>query len=111
MEKIIHIVHFQFYDTATPEEIKGVCECFVGLKENCIHPTTQKPYILSTTGGKDNSPEGLQGIFTHSYILEFASKEDRDYYISHDPAHMAFGHSLTGIVQKVMVMDFVPGVY
>lgn len=32
----------------------------LGLKDKCIHPTSQKPYIKSFTGGKDNSPEGLQ---------------------------------------------------
>ena len=28
------------------------------LKDQCIHPTSQKPYIRSFTGGKNNSPEG-----------------------------------------------------
>lgn len=103
------------------------------MKDQCIHPTSQKSYILSAIGGKDNSPEGLQvcdhvsakglleqdrdlvntqqGVFTHTWVLEFASKADRDYYIADDPAHKAFGSSLTGIVQKVMVMDFAPGVF
>lgn len=83
-------------------------------------------------GGKDNSPEGLQVCletqptsyvalrangddqrgYSHSFVLEFSSTDDRDYYIKHDPAHMAFGAYLTGIVEdKVMVMDFVPGVF
>ena len=52
-----------------------------------------------------------QGVFTHTYILEFDSESDRNYYIKDDPAHMAFGHSLTGIVEKVMVMDFLPDVF
>ena len=33
---------------------------FFALKEACIHPSTQKPYIRSCIGGKDHSPEGLQ---------------------------------------------------
>lgn len=36
-----------------------VCAGLLALKDNCLHPTTQKPYILSATGGKNNSPEGL----------------------------------------------------
>lgn len=32
----------------------------LGLKDGCIHPTTQKQYIKSLTGGKDNSIEGAQ---------------------------------------------------
>ena len=30
----------------------------LGLKEQCLHPTSQKPYIKSFSGGKNNSPEG-----------------------------------------------------
>lgn len=33
---------------------------FFKLKETCVNPETQKPYILSIKGGRDNSPEGLQ---------------------------------------------------
>lgn len=33
---------------------------FFGLKRLCIHPVTQKPYILSISGGIDNSIEDLQ---------------------------------------------------
>ena len=32
----------------------------MALKDTCLHPTSQKPYILSFTGGKDHSPEGAQ---------------------------------------------------
>lgn len=32
----------------------------LALKQNCKHPETGKPYILSFEGGKENSPEGLQ---------------------------------------------------
>jgi hypothetical protein len=30
----------------------------LALSEKCIHPTSQKPYIKSFSGGKNNSPEG-----------------------------------------------------
>jgi hypothetical protein len=30
----------------------------LALGEKCIHPNSQKPYIKSFTGGKNNSPEG-----------------------------------------------------
>lgn len=106
-----------------------MCLRFISLKDTCIHPISKQPYIVSIIGGKDNSPEGLQvrwsrhhcGFddndygqrgYSHSFVLEFSSADDRDYYIKHDPAHMAFGGYLTGIVQNnVMVTDFVPGVY
>jgi len=112
MSKIIHIVHFKFFPTAEEEAIREVCRRFIGLKDACIHPISKQSYIVSATGGKDNSPEGLQHGYSHSFVLEFSSIDDRDYYINHDPAHMAFGGYLTGIVENnVMVMDFVPGVF
>jgi hypothetical protein len=34
----------------------------VGLAEKCIHPTSNKPYVKSHGGGRDNSPEGQQVV-------------------------------------------------
>lgn len=101
----------------------------LALKDNCIHPTSQKPYIQAVSGGQDNSPEGIQvsgegmssvhisitnipknGI-THAFVVHFASADDRDYYVSKDPAHLAFVKSLDGIIEKAQVVDFIDGVY
>lgn len=43
--------------------------------------------------------------------MEFASEEDRKYYVEEDPAHFAFKKSLKELVQKVGVVDYTPGVY
>jgi len=32
----------------------------LALKDNCIHPSSQRPYIKSSIGGIDNSIEGIQ---------------------------------------------------
>jgi hypothetical protein len=106
----------------------------LNLRENCIHPTTQKPYIKASAGGKDNSIEGLQvctvhvscncnlviwtmvvltaknGI-THVFVVEFENEEDREYYVRSDPAHQAFVKSLDGVIEKAQVVDFTPGVF
>lgn len=29
----------------------------LALKDDCMHPTTNKPYIKSSIGGRNNSPE------------------------------------------------------
>lgn len=31
-------------------------------EDNCIHPTSQKPYILALSGGADNSLKEIQLI-------------------------------------------------
>lgn len=35
----------------------------LALAHTCLHPETQKPYLKSITGGKDNSIEGIQVAF------------------------------------------------
>lgn len=97
------------------------------LKDNCVHPTSQQPYIKSASGGKDNSPEGIQVSFpeipkdgklrgyftnarqngiTHAFVVEFASAADRDYYVQSDPSHLAFVKTLDGLIEKAQVIDF-----
>ena len=102
----------------------------LALKVNCVHPTSQQPYITSVAGGADNSPEGVQVCFafyylykramliqamkggiTHAFVMEFANADDRAYYVSKDPAHQTFIKSLGGIVEKAQVIDFTDRVY
>ncbi len=52
-----------------------------------------------------------QGAFTHGFVFEFESEEDRKYYLEKDPAHLEFGRSLEGLIENVRVVDFVPGVF
>lgn len=82
---------------------------FLSLKKRCTHPVYKTPYILSLTGGRDNSPEGLQDGLTHAFVVEFRSVWERDYYVRDDPDHRVFKDSIEKIVDKVVVMDFEPG--
>ncbi|KAJ5121670.1 uncharacterized protein N7515_009631 [Penicillium bovifimosum] len=107
---IIHIVLFQFKADVAAEAIRDVCGRMLALKDNCIHRSSQKPYIISASGGKDNSPEGIQNGITHAFVVEFASAADRDYYVESDPAHQAFVKSLDGLIEKAQAIDFTNGV-
>ncbi|KAI6855957.1 hypothetical protein KC338_g7891, partial [Hortaea werneckii] len=49
------------------------------------------------------------GGFSHGFVSEFQSEEDRKYYLEQDPAHLEFVASLKGIVENVRVVDFEPG--
>ncbi|KAL5362636.1 hypothetical protein BJX96DRAFT_154282 [Aspergillus floccosus] len=108
---VTHIVLFQFKADATPEVVKDVCSRMLALKDECIHPTSQKPYIKFSSGGADNSPEGIQNGITHAFVVEFASAADRDYYVKEDPTHQEFVRSLGGVIEKAQVIDFTPGVF
>lgn len=55
--------------------------------------------------GTNNSPENLNQGLTHCFLLTFHSEQDRDAYLVH-PAHKAFGNLLTGILDKVTVVDY-----
>jgi hypothetical protein len=47
--------------------------------------------------------------YTHAFVVEFASKEDRDYYITKDPIHSEYAKALldaVGGVENVLVVDF-----
>jgi hypothetical protein len=46
---------------------------------------------------------------THAFVVVFPSEEDRDYYVRHDPAHLAFVKSIATVVEKAQVLDFTPG--
>ncbi|OCK78967.1 hypothetical protein K432DRAFT_444246 [Lepidopterella palustris CBS 459.81] len=108
---VTHIVLFQFKSSASPEAVQDVCKRMIALKDICIHPTSQKPYIVSSSGGTDNSPEGLQNGITHAFVVEFASAEDRDYYVTEDPSHQAFVKSIGDVVEKAQVVDFTGGAF
>ncbi|KAG9229688.1 hypothetical protein BJ875DRAFT_507791 [Amylocarpus encephaloides] len=108
---IIHIVLFEFKPTTELELIQEVCKNMLALRHNCVHPRTNRPYIIESSGGRDNSPEGHQGGFSHGFVSHFANEQDRRYYIEEDPAHQAFVKSLDGIIQNVRVVDYEPGKY
>ncbi|EUC39037.1 hypothetical protein COCVIDRAFT_35306 [Bipolaris victoriae FI3] len=106
---IIHVVLFEWKPTASSDQISEACKQMLALKDKCIHPTSQKPYIKSFSGGKNNSPEGHSGNFTHGFVVEFESEEDRDYYVYKDPAHQDFVKLAGEVANGVKVFDYEPG--
>jgi len=55
--------------------------------------------------------DGRQGGLTHGFVVEFASPEDRDYYVTKDPSHMAFVKKNSPRFDDVRVVDYQKGVY
>ena len=97
---VIHVVHFKFKPTATPAQIAGVEEGFAALKGKISE-------VQSLQGGTDISPEKLSDGFTHCWIVTFKNEKDRDAYIVH-PAHKAFVETLKAVLEKPLVVDFIP---
>ncbi|KAI1429009.1 stress responsive A/B barrel domain-containing protein [Xylaria sp. FL1777] len=101
-----HLVLFQFKAGVDAELVEKAFATMLSLKDACLHPTTQKPYIRSLTGGKDNSPEGLQNGIQYAFVVEFENTDDRDFYIHKDQAHKDFVASLKTVMEKAIVVDY-----
>ncbi|KFY23654.1 hypothetical protein V491_02462, partial [Pseudogymnoascus sp. VKM F-3775] len=86
---IIHIVLFEFAADADPKAVNDICKRMLNLSNTCRHPENGQQYVFNGTGGKNNSPEGLDGGLTHAFISHFVSEEDRKYYLEKDPVHLA----------------------
>ncbi|KAK6401048.1 hypothetical protein LTR95_019236 [Oleoguttula sp. CCFEE 5521] len=126
---IIHIVLFEFKSSASEAQVSEVhrtlhpilpvpfltapqiCNRMAGLPSICVHPTTQKSYITSHGGGRDNSPENQAGGFTHGFVCEFENQKDRDYYLHEDPKHVQFVKDIGEHVANVRVVDYEKGVF
>ncbi|KAH8172644.1 stress responsive a/B barrel domain-containing protein [Sarocladium implicatum] len=100
-----HIVLFQFREDVGAD----TCEAMMSLKNECLHPTSQKPYIKSLTGGRDHSIENRQCGIQYAFVAEFASLEDRDYYVTSDPAHQSFVKIAGEVLEKAIVVDYTQG--
>ncbi|KAJ4318626.1 hypothetical protein N0V94_004331 [Neodidymelliopsis sp. IMI 364377] len=106
---IIHIVFFEWKASASHAQVEEACSRMLALQHKCLGASSQKPYIKSFSGGRNNSSEGHAGPFTHGFVVEFESEEDRDYYVSKDPAHQDFIKFAGELLQNVKVLDYEPG--
>ncbi|KAK4178556.1 hypothetical protein QBC36DRAFT_324469 [Triangularia setosa] len=106
---VIHVVMFSFKPLATAEEIQGVCDSLLALKDSCLHPDTNRPYMKNITGGVNTHMGDAQDRVTHAFVSEFDSDEDREYFLKTDPAYAAFWDGAKGIVEKTQVVGFRPG--
>ncbi|KAL4885402.1 dabb-domain-containing protein [Aspergillus karnatakaensis] len=107
---VTHIVLFRMKAGLDAQAIEEACQRVVDLRNACLHPSTQQPYIKSFRAGRNNSPERRDGGFTHAFVAEFETEEDRDYYVSMDPVHIALNKELVLVVEDFQVVDFSDGV-
>jgi hypothetical protein len=52
--------HFHTSAERDMQTMNQITSKFFGLKKTCLHLNTHAPYIVSLTGGKENSVENLQ---------------------------------------------------
>jgi hypothetical protein len=95
-----HVVMFSFRDDAPPDRIREVEAAFAALKGLV-------PGIVDLEWGTNESPEGLADGFTHCFLVTLLDAAARDAYLPH-PAHVAFTQELKPILERVLVVDYVP---
>ena len=100
MSSYRHIVMFKFKGDAPAAKVQGVVDAFKALP-------SKLPSIQGFEWGTNVSPEGLDQGFTHIFTVTFASKEALEKHYLHEPAHQAFVALLDGLLDKVLVVDYV----
>ena len=93
-----HIVLFKFKDETTVQELKAIENNFAALPSKI-------PEIINFEWGTNNSPEGLNKGFTHSFLVSFKNEEGRAAYLPH-PDHKAFVAFIGPYVDDVLVLDY-----
>jgi hypothetical protein len=102
MSSYRHIVMFKFKDDAPAAKVQGIVDAFKALPGKL-------PAIQAFECGTNVSPEGLDQGFTHIFTVTFASKEALEKHYLHEPSHQAFVAMLGGVLDKVLVVDYVAG--
>ncbi|EIW70082.1 hypothetical protein TREMEDRAFT_29841, partial [Tremella mesenterica DSM 1558] len=98
------------FKLASEDLLSSFVEKFKTLSQNCLDKNGQR-YIKSIRGGKQISPEGMDGGMQVVFIVEFDDKEHADYYLDHDSAHADFKKLARAKYQVngVFCLDFVEG--
>ncbi|KAB2571892.1 hypothetical protein BFW01_g8175 [Lasiodiplodia theobromae] len=109
-QTITHIVLFKYKATITWADFESHFETFRALQQQCLHPLTGRPYMLSMRMGKNRSWEPFNKGMTHAFVLEFASQDDLDYYLTKDPVHLAFSRAAHPLIEDSVVVDIRDGV-
>ncbi|KAM0753021.1 hypothetical protein T439DRAFT_354482 [Meredithblackwellia eburnea MCA 4105] len=101
---VTHVVHFGYKPDISATEKHLIASKFLALEETSL--VDGRKYILSLTGGTNNSKEGFANGLEHTFVLTFGSQEDLDYYLDKDPAHQAFKVEIKHAIAAITVLDF-----
>lgn len=99
---IVHMVLLKVRRDASEKAVRDVFAALAGLK-------TKVPGILSFSGGRYASGEGLNRGYTHGFSMSFPDAAARDVYLDH-PEHVKVKELvlavLDGGLDGVVAFDF-----
>lgn len=107
---VTHIVLFKYRPDLSWKDFESHFDSFKALQSRCIHHDTGKPYMLSMRMGKNLSWEAFGKGMTHGFVLEFASQNDLDYYLTQDPVHLDFSKKAGPLIEDSVVVDIRDGI-
>lgn len=101
-KKVKHIMAFKFKTDVHPVQIEEVNKEFKSLQKKI-------PGILSVEIGTNYWEEDVSNEYTHTYMLTFATKSDKDAFIPHPEREKlnSFLQELD-VVEKAFVMAYTP---
>jgi hypothetical protein len=106
---ITHIVLFKYRADISWTGFESHFASFMALKTTSLN-LAGEPLIKSLRAGKNRSWESYSKGMTHGFVLEFASQEDLDYYITQEPVHAAFSKAALPLIEDSVVVDIQDGV-
>ncbi|KAF2018282.1 dabb-domain-containing protein [Aaosphaeria arxii CBS 175.79] len=109
-ETITHIVLFKYKNDISWSDFEAHFASFMALKTKSLHPVTGAPLIKSLKAGKNRSWESFNKGMTHGFVLEFASQEDLDYYLTTESVHLQFSRDAKPLIEDSVVVDIKDGV-
>ncbi len=98
MAAVQHMVLVQFKPDVSDELISGIYRQLAELQ-------TLIPGITGFSGGPYASPEGLNGEYTHGFLVTFESPAARDIYLPH-PEHERVKAAILPHVVAVVAFDY-----
>ncbi|OJJ82501.1 Dabb family protein [Aspergillus glaucus CBS 516.65] len=101
---ILHLVLFQFKSEVAPATQQEILQEFLTLPQKC-EDALQNLYIRGIRGGVECTP-GASSNFTHVFIVEFNSMQQREYYKSVDPVHVDFASRIMPLLRFIKISVF-----
>lgn len=97
-EQLRHLILLKFKQDITKEQIESTTKAFTDLSKSIDE-------ISAIEWGKNNSNEGLNKAFTHSYLITFKNEKARSAYMVH-PAHKALGDNIGSYIADIVIFDY-----
>lgn len=102
-EAITHIVLFKYRPHITWTQFEEHFSAFTALKTRCLRDGN--PYMKSMRMGKNRSWEPCSKGMAHGFVLELASQDDLDYYLTKDEIHAEFSRNAKPLIEDSVVVD------